>query len=167
MPTSSIPLNSRILPGLLVAAAGVVLTLHNLEVIRIQGIWRFWPLLLIGFGLSQVISPNRKSMAPGVVLLVIGAVFQAANLNLIHIRMDDLWRFWPLILIVIGVGQLLPRSRHHNLTGGVFLVGLGVYFQLSMLDMIHLSLWKLWPIALIVIGIGMVERAYSARRLTR
>lgn len=167
MPSLSIPLNSRIVPGLLVATAGVLLTLHNLEVIRIQGIWRFWPLLLIGFGLSQVLNPSRSNRNAGIVLLVIGSFFQLTNLNLIDIRIEDVWRFWPLVLIVIGAGQLLSRNRPRNVTGGVFLVGLGVYFQLSTLDLIQLSLWKLWPVALIVIGIGMVERAYSARRLTR
>jgi hypothetical protein len=70
-------------------------------------------------------------------------------------------------LIVIGVGQLASRTAPRNITGGVFLLSLGVYFQLSMLDMINLSLWKLWPVMLILIGIGMVERALSTRRLTR
>jgi hypothetical protein len=154
-------------PGLLVAAAGVLLTLHNLEIIRIQGIWRFWPLLLVGFGLSQVLKPDRKSVGVGIVFLVAGAFFQLANLNLINIRVDDLWRFWPLFLIVFGVGQLVSRNRPRNLAGGLFLLSLGIYFQLSMLNLIRLSLWKLWPVMLIAIGIGMVERAYSARRLTR
>jgi hypothetical protein len=167
MTTQGVSINSRIIPGLLVAAAGVLLTLHNLEVIRIQGIWRFWPLLLIAFGLSQMLNPNRKNLGVGVAFVVIGAFFQLANLRLIDIRIDDLWRFWPLLLIVFGVGHLMSRHRPRNITAGVFLLSLGVYFQLSMLNLIHVSLWKLWPVVLIAMGIGMVERAYSARRMAR
>ena len=167
MATRTLPLNSRVLPGLLVAAAGVILTLHNLEIIRIQGIWRFWPLILIGFGLSQVLSPGRRNLNAGILLLVIGSFFQLANLELIDIRLRDLWRFWPLILIVGGVGQLISRRQPRNLTAGLFLVTLGVYFQLSMLDFINLSLWQLWPVILIVIGIAMVERALRGRSVAR
>ena len=155
------------MPGLLVAGAGLLLTLHNLEIIRIQGIWRFWPLILIGFGLSQVLDANRRNTNAGILLLAIGAFFQLANLELINIRLRDLWRFWPLILIVAGVGQLISRKQPRNLTAGLFLLTLGVYFQLSMLDLIALSLWQLWPVILIVIGIGMVEQALRGRTLTR
>jgi hypothetical protein len=159
--------NSRAVPGLLIALAGVLLTLHNLEIIRIQGIWRFWPLILIGFGLAQVLDPNRRNLNAGVLLLAVGAFFQLVNLELINVRLRDLWRFWPLILIVAGVGQLISRSRPRRLTAGLFLVTLGVYFQLSMLDLIALSLWQLWPVVLIVIGIGMVEQALRSRSATR
>lgn len=155
------------MPGLLVAGAGLLLTLHNLEIIRIQGIWRFWPLILIGFGLSQVLDASRRNLNAGILLLVIGSFFQLANLELIDIRLRDLWRFWPLILIVGGVGQLISRKRPRNLTAGLFLLTLGVYLQLSMLDLIELSLWQIWPVILIVIGIGMVERALRGRTMAR
>ena len=71
------------MPGLLIAAAGLILTLHNLNIIRIQGIWRFWPLILIGFGLAQVLDADRKNRNAGIVLLSIGSFFQLANLDLI------------------------------------------------------------------------------------
>lgn len=144
------------------AAAGVILTLHNLEILRLRGVWRFWPLILIGFGLSQVLDANRKNLHAGILLLVIGSFFQLANLELIDIRLRDLWRFWPLTLIVAGVAQMISK-RSRNVTAGVFLLTLGVYFQLSMLDLISLRLWQLWPVTLIAIGIGMVERALRGR----
>jgi hypothetical protein len=154
-------------PGLLVAAAGLLLTLHNLEIIRIQGVWRFWPLILIGFGLSQVLDANRRNLNAGILLLAVGSFFQLANLELIDIRLRDLWRFWPLLLIVGGVGHVVSNKQPRNLTAGLFLVSLGVYFQLSMLDLIDFSLWRLWPVILIVIGIGMVEQALRGRSVTR
>jgi hypothetical protein len=165
MTTRTLPLNSRIVPGLLVAAAGVLLTLHNLDVIHIQGLWRFWPLILIALGVSQLVS-NRNNPAVGIILLVTGAFFLLANFDLINIRLRDLRRFWPLILIALGISQL-ARSQSRNLTGGLILLGLGVYFQLSALDLIDLTLWQLWPVILIVIGIGMVQKALQGRMASR
>ena len=81
--------------------------------------------------------------------------------------MRDLWRFWPLILIVAGVAQLVSTRQPRNLTAGLFLVTLGGYFQLWMLDLIDVRLWQLWPVILIVIGIGMVERALRGRGMAR
>jgi uncharacterized membrane protein YhhN len=66
-----------------------------------------------------------------------------------------------------GVGHLVSNKQPRNLTAGLFLVSLGVYFQLSMLDLIDFSLWRLWPVILIVIGIGMVEQALRGRSVTR
>jgi LiaF transmembrane domain/LiaI-LiaF-like transmembrane region len=154
-------------PGLLIAAAGLILTLHNLNIIRIQGIWRFWPLILIGFGVAQVLDTDGKNRNAGIVLLSIGSFFQLANLDLISVRVRDLWRFWPLILIGAGVAQLVSTRQPRNLTAGLFLVTLGLYFQLWMLDLINVRLWQLWPVILIVIGIGMVERALRGRGMAR
>lgn len=42
------------------------------------------------------------------VLIVIGALFLAANLGVFHIR----WKIiWPVLLIAIGLGILMRRDR--------------------------------------------------------
>lgn len=48
----------------------------------------------------------------GVILIVIGTVFLLANLDLIDRDMlRQLWKFWPLILIVLGVRLLMRDER--------------------------------------------------------
>jgi len=50
----------------------------------------------------------------GVILIGIGTIFLLANLDLIdRDTLRQLWKFWPLILIVVGV-RLLMRDEHHG-----------------------------------------------------
>ncbi len=45
----------------------------------------------------------------GIALIVVGGLFLAHNLGYIHV--GDLWEFWPLILIAIGVRLVLNRRK--------------------------------------------------------
>lgn len=48
----------------------------------------------------------------GVILIAIGVIFLSANLDLIERdTLRQLWKFWPLILIAVGV-RLLIRNEH-------------------------------------------------------
>lgn len=52
----------------------------------------------------------RKSVIAPVVLIVVGAFFLLSNLGLLPQHLGPLLaRWWPLILIVVGVSMLLRR----------------------------------------------------------
>lgn len=100
-------------------AVGMLFLLDNLglgfdlwDVVR-----DWWPLLLIGCGLSQVARGLwlRQSIAGGMTLTLVGTAFQVHKLWP-EISVGELFRtYWPLILVVIGISQLLVvapwRSR--------------------------------------------------------
>ena len=52
---------SGIVIGALIVAIGLVILLDNLGIVRVYDIWRFWPVILIGFGVSRIL----ESRAPG------------------------------------------------------------------------------------------------------
>lgn len=52
---------------------------------------------------------GSESSWGGITLIIIGALFLAHNLGYIHFW--DLWEFWPLILIAIGVRLVLKRRQ--------------------------------------------------------
>lgn len=54
---------------------------------------------------------SRNGNFGGIVLILIGVLLLLANLDFIHIR--DLVRFWPLLLIAVGVRMVL-RDRKPN-----------------------------------------------------
>ncbi|MDW7660604.1 MAG: DUF5668 domain-containing protein [Bacillota bacterium] len=54
---------------------------------------------------------NREKMVPGIILIGIGALFLLRNMGIIHWwTLGSLWRFWPLILVVIGINTIFHRS---------------------------------------------------------
>ena len=55
---------------------------------------------------------QHRGWLGGVILIGIGIIFLLANLDLIDREtLHQLWKFWPLILIVLGI-RLLMRDEH-------------------------------------------------------
>jgi predicted membrane protein len=84
--------------GALIVAAGVALLLDHLGFIALGSLFRFWPMILVFFGVGNLFT--RSSRAWGVVLILVGAVFQLNSLGITRIRLTDLW---PLAIIAIGL----------------------------------------------------------------
>lgn len=96
------------LPGLVVMAVGVVLLLDNLDWVESGQILRFWPLLLIGFGVKHLFGARGRGTAViGAVLAGAGGVLLLSSLDVLDI---DIWQLWPLLLIVFGF-LMWTRSR--------------------------------------------------------
>lgn len=49
----------------------------------------------------------RKNLTPGLILIAIGIIFLLSNLGII----ESWGKWWPLILIAIGLGMLLSRDN--------------------------------------------------------
>jgi len=92
--------------GFLLAGIGILLLLQNLGILYVDDLWDYWPVILIVFGLSRVVGAwGYGGRIWGGVVAFVGAVFLARNLGLFHVV---IWNyFWPVILIVIGIGMLL------------------------------------------------------------
>jgi hypothetical protein len=56
---------------------------------------------------------NRETLVWPIVLIVLGLLFLAHNLEFIQWRQlrDILGTWWPLILIAVGIGQLARRRK--------------------------------------------------------
>ncbi len=98
----------RIVIGLVVVAAGVILLLESLEFGIDVHIWDYWPILVILLGLGKILQPKEfRQIFWGVLLIGIGALFQLNNLGIIDFWFDDLW---PIIIILVGIA-ILKGSR--------------------------------------------------------
>jgi predicted membrane protein len=98
----------RIVVGLVVVAAGVVLLLESLDFGIDVHIWDYWPILVILVGLGKIMKPKAfRQVFWGVVLIGIGALFQLNNLGIIEFWFDDLW---PILIILIGF--VIIRGSH-------------------------------------------------------
>jgi hypothetical protein len=148
-------MNRGLLPGLIITLVGVVLTLHNFGYFHIGELRRFWPLLLVILGLSQVLHAKRRSPVFGSLLIAAGSALLLSNFGLLHLSLRGLLRFWPLILVAFGVRLLLDRKASSPAAGSLLVV-LGLGFQARTLEWITFDLWRLWPVGLIILGIVMI-----------
>lgn len=97
------------LPGLLVAALGVVFLLDNLDVIDSGRILRFWPLILILAGARHLWEARDRGAALwGAVLSGAGGLLLLEALDLVDF---DVWDLWPLVLVAIGLRMLAFPGR--------------------------------------------------------
>jgi predicted membrane protein len=88
---------SKLVIGLVVVAVGVLFTLDNLGIIVDDDYLKYWPILVIGLGLTKLTQPGRR--AAGLFFMAIGSLLLLANLHLLDVFV---LYFWPVLLIVVG-----------------------------------------------------------------
>ncbi|HMD38110.1 MAG TPA: DUF5668 domain-containing protein [Candidatus Acidoferrum sp.] len=102
--------------GLIVVFVGVALLLGNMNVLPFGVISRFWPLLIVVFGLMNITTQNGRSF--GFICIAAGLLLQLNRFGLIHLTFAALW---PLAIIAVGVmliwGSLESRVMRRKKTG--------------------------------------------------
>jgi hypothetical protein len=102
-------LTPRLVIGLSVMAAGAVLFLDQIGIVRAGNLLRLWPVVLIGVGLAKLTQPP-ESRQGAVVWLIVGGGLLAASLDLIRTR-----GLWAFVLMAVGAHiawkAMAPRTR--------------------------------------------------------
>ncbi len=92
----------RTIMGLLIVALGVMFLLDTTSALgadtKVFG--TYWPVLLIGWGLSGIISSGFRFRLWPTTVLIIGVVSLLSNLNLWSWNVGQLW---PVILVIVGL----------------------------------------------------------------
>jgi len=72
-------------------------------------------------------------------------------------------RYWPLIVVIVGVSKLLHRR---SVWGGLWLITIGVWLQAVTLHFHRFTYESSWPLLLVVLGAGIIVRTIigSTRR---
>ena len=84
-------------------------------------------------------------LVTGVLAIVIGGLIMLDHAGILHV--GNVWRFWPLILIVFGVNGLLQREGCRS--GRVFGAGMmTIWGSLLLLGNFGIIGWQqMWPLA--------------------
>lgn len=99
----------RMIFGLIVLALGVLWTLDNLNILESEPILRWWPALIVAFGLAKLTGIGaRPQPVAGAVFAIVGTLMLGNELDVLHIR---LWTLWPLVLIVLGTSLVVRSMR--------------------------------------------------------
>ena len=101
--------------------------------------------------------PNPFSGVVFGLLLIGGGLLYLLN-NLEIIDVPNIWRFWPAILLALGVSKLIGARHTGELIGGLWLTGVGAIFMLEPLGIMDRPWRLMWPAMLIIFGIGLLLR---------
>ncbi len=149
-------IDSRVPAGLAIAALGIVLTVLSFTAHDTWSIARYWPMLVVGFGVIRI--AEQSSRPAGWVLLIVGGAVQLANLGLYVLPGREVVRHWPLTVVLAGIWELAAGRSTGAKVEGFAVVFLGVWLQLSYFGAAHISLYRPWPLLLVAIGAVMVWR---------
>ena len=104
---------------------------------------------------------NARSISPvklvaGLFFVFVGIILAADNLRFLDA--EDYLRYWPAVLIVIGILKLYLND------GRIISIGLivvGAWLLAFNIGVIRFTIFDLWPLILIAVGIGLVGRAFG------
>jgi len=97
---------------------------------------------------------NRRyggGLFPGVALIAVGIAFLLERTDLMS--MSQTLRFWPLFVIWIGLVQLIKPAGGRR---SIFPLLIGIWLQISTLELFGLDFSTSWPLAIIAVGASFV-----------
>lgn len=107
----------------------------------------------------NLISRLTGRMILGLFLMVVGILALLDNLYVIEL--GSLWRFWPLIIVVLGLNKLINTATVRERGEGIWWIFLGLWLFVSIYHVFGLGFRDTWPMLLIAWGISMLYRSVA------
>jgi predicted membrane protein len=96
-------------------------------------------------------------------LICAGAVLFFENVGLIAVR--NIWAYWPLILVAMGVSRLANDNRSGKIQPrGLILIIVGIAFLANNLGFFFMAADFAWPILLIIFGGFLLVKTLESHR---
>ena len=98
----------------------------------------------------------------GVALVIVGGLLLVSQ----FVPGIALWRYWPLVIVAVGVRQMLgPAGGHWSIkhaVDGLVTIAFGLVFLGQMLGFLGWNVWlnilKLWPLLLVSLGLEIAGK---------
>jgi len=108
-------------------------------------------------------SPNPgRHLVAGVIFVAIGVVFLLGNMGVLDA--DRILRYWPVILVAIGVFRLVEAGPNYRQSSGIFWLVTGGLLLMGSLGILRVGMRDFWPLLLIGFGSLMLWRTVLARQ---
>lgn len=96
-------------------------------------------------------------LAFGIVLLLVGILGFTNYLDVLDVR--DIVRFWPALLIFIGVSSEIDALRERKSGGGYIIAAIGVWLLFATQHYFGLTHRSAMPLGIAVAGLGVILHA--------
>lgn len=158
--------------GLILIAAGIVLLMHNLDLLDFD-FSEVWPIAVAVIGALFLSSAREKAnkgvVFPGTILLLVGVFFFFWQNRYIPRGMGNAW---PFFIAIVGIAFIVlyacERREKGTLILGIILLFVGGVFSVDNYVLLPWEPWKLisksWPLILVFIGVSMMLRERRRRR---
>ncbi len=100
----------------------------------------------------------------GAIIAGLGVLLLLQNLGIFYF--DEIWQYWPVILIVVGGTRLASAWDLGGRVFGGIVMFVGAVFLLRNLGLLHGNVWEyFWPVILIAVGLGLLIRALEGNHI--
>lgn len=113
-------------------------------------------------------SESGRSVASGILLgaaiVAVGTALLLDNIGVMHF--EDLWKFWPVALIIYGVSRIVEGRTPSTYVWGGLVAAVGALFLLDNLDLIPFRIdvgAMIWPVIIIGFGVSMLLRSIDRK----
>jgi len=100
----------------------------------------------------------------GIVVILLGGILLLDNMGVVYA--GEYFRFWPVLLIIVGGIKILRPDQPSSRTWGIILFLAGIFFLMRTLDIYEFRFRDFWPIILIAAGVGMLWGSLSRRTIS-
>ena len=91
----------------------------------------------------QRMGSGAGGMVVGGLIVLIGLLILLDNMGII--RFHDVWRYWPVLLIVLGVSKILESDSPAGYVWGGVITLAGALLLLDNLDIVVFDFNLIWP----------------------
>jgi predicted membrane protein len=109
---------------------------------------------------------SQPGLVAALVIVAIGVILLLDQEGVV--RIWDVWRFWPVVLIIVGLVKVLRSGGRPDkpidaagALWGLVEIGFGVVFLLGALGYPHFSFGHTWPLLIVGAGLWMVYQKFG------
>jgi len=102
---------------------------------------------------------GRGALVAGIAVISIGFILLLNQFGVFPV--DVALRFWPVVLVVVGlVKALTGNDRGERVFGGILILA-GTILQLNSMGITHITWNQAWPMFIIIVGVMLIVHALA------
>jgi hypothetical protein len=102
-------MSNRAAFGVILLGIGVIWLLGNFNIIQVPGVWNWIPIILVAFGVWQLLNSQFEAMGSALTIITLGIMIGLIQLEIIDWAQISR-AFWPGIIILIGINTIFSRK---------------------------------------------------------
>lgn len=104
----------------------------------------------------------RKQLLWGLLLIGFGSAIFLDRLDIFEI--DELWHYWPLVLVVVGINKMIGYPTPRDFTNGLWTVFIGIWLFAIFEGGYGLTFRNGWPFLIIAWGVKLILEPFIKQR---